>query len=81
MVYAQVDDLTMYYEEHGQPGGPPLALLHGFAHTGRISWNDQLDALGAGYHLLVPVRPHRLRRPSGARATVPDNRAGAGAER
>jgi pimeloyl-ACP methyl ester carboxylesterase len=29
-------------------------LLHGFTHTGRISWNEQLDALGTDYHLLVP---------------------------
>src|SRR5262249_44245165 len=53
MPYATVDDLTLYYEEHGLPDGPPLVLLHGFTETG-ASWSEQLAALGARYRLVVP---------------------------
>ena len=53
-MHARVEDMTIYYEEHGRQGAPPLVLLHGFTHTGRISWSEQLDALGADYRLVVP---------------------------
>jgi pimeloyl-ACP methyl ester carboxylesterase len=54
MPYATVDDLTMYYEEHGVPDGPPLVLLHNFTGTGATTWAAQLPALGARYRLVVP---------------------------
>jgi pimeloyl-ACP methyl ester carboxylesterase len=53
MPYASVDDLTLYYEEHGALDGPPLVLLHGFISSGR-SWERQLPAFGARYRLVVP---------------------------
>jgi len=60
-MYANVDDLTMYYEEHGAADGPPLVLLHGFTLTGRLTWNAHLDALGSAHHLVVPdLRGHGL---------------------
>src|SRR5687768_1738953 len=54
MPYATVDDLTMYYEEHGVPDGPPLVLLHNFTGTGAPTWAAQLPVLGARYCLVVP---------------------------
>src|SRR5215213_10026723 len=58
MPYATVGDLTMHYEEHGQPDGPPLVLLHVFTGTGPM-WRPQFDALGARYRLLAPdLRGH-----------------------
>ncbi len=54
MPYATVDDLTMYYEEHGPPGGPPLVLLHEFDECGATTWAAQLPAFGARYRLVVP---------------------------
>ena len=44
MPYATVDDLTMYYEEHGVPDGPPLVLLHGVLGDSR-DWRRQLEGL------------------------------------
>jgi pimeloyl-ACP methyl ester carboxylesterase len=59
MPYATVGDLTMYYEEHGVPEGPPLVLLHNFTGTGATTWAAQLPALGARYRLVVPdLREH-----------------------
>jgi pimeloyl-ACP methyl ester carboxylesterase len=48
-----VADLTMHYEEHGRPDGPPLVLLHNNTGTGAM-WRPQLAALGERYRLLVP---------------------------
>ena len=53
MPYVSVDDLAMFYAEHGRPDGPPLLLLHGFLATGEM-WAAQLGAFGARYRLLVP---------------------------
>lgn len=53
MPHAAVADLTMHYEEHGRPDGPPLVLLHGFTLTSTM-WRSQLQALGGRYRLLVP---------------------------
>jgi pimeloyl-ACP methyl ester carboxylesterase len=49
----RVNDLSLYYETHGVPDGPPLVLLHGFMSTG-ASWSEQLGALGERYRLVVP---------------------------
>ena len=45
--------LEMYYEQHGQPDGPAMLLLHGFNSWGHF-WRDQLEAFGARYRLVVP---------------------------
>src|SRR5262245_43629736 len=58
MPHALAGDLSMYYEEHGRPDGPPLVLLHGFTGTAAL-WQAQLDALGAHHRLVVPdLRGH-----------------------
>ena len=66
MPHVAAADLSMYYEEHGRAGGPPLVLLHAFTATGAL-WAGQFDAFGARYRLLVPdLRGHgRTQNPSG----------------
>ena len=60
-MYADVEGVTLYYEEHGNRDGPPLLLLHGFTLTGRLNWDAYLDSLGADYRLVVPdLRGHGL---------------------
>ena len=68
MPYVAVDDLTLYYEEHGRPDGLPLVLLHGFNGTG-AAWSTQLAAF-ARYRLLAPdLRGHgRTDNPGGLAA-------------
>ncbi|MEV7231122.1 MULTISPECIES: alpha/beta fold hydrolase [Polymorphospora] len=44
MSYATVDDLRMYYEEHGTAEGRPLVLLHG-----------ALSAIGTSFGALLPL--------------------------
>ena len=72
MPQTAVADLTMHYEEHGRPDGPPLVLLHAFTDTGAM-WRAQLDAFGARYRLLVarPARPWAHRQPRRPRRDEP----------
>jgi pimeloyl-ACP methyl ester carboxylesterase len=69
MPHLPVADLTLYYQEHGAPDGPPLVLLHGFNGTCDM-WDAQLDAFGAHYRLLAPdLRGHgRTDNPAGLQA-------------
>ena len=69
MATIMIDEMRMYYEEHGTPDGPPLVLLHGFTATGDF-WSNQFAAFGAHYRLLVPdLRGHgRTDNPDGAAA-------------
>lgn len=71
MPYATVNDLTMYYEEHGQPDGtPPLVLLHGFTDAADM-WTFQLADFGAHYRLIVPeLRGHGRTNNPGGRAAM-----------
>lgn len=69
MPYVMVDDLRIFYTEHGTPDGPPLVLLHSFLATGD-QWDRLLGPFGAHYHLLVPdLRGHgRTNNPGGLAA-------------
>jgi pimeloyl-ACP methyl ester carboxylesterase len=70
MPFAALDDLTMYYEEHGQPEGPPLVMLHGYLATAHF-WDEQLAAFGARYRLIVPdLRGHGRTNNPGGPATM-----------
>ncbi len=55
---AQLENIRLYYEEHGQ--GPPLILAHGHA-CGVRSWDPQLRGLTDRYRLIVyDARGHGL---------------------
>jgi len=50
MPFAQVNNINLYYERHGQ--GKPVVFLHGY--TGSCDdWKNQVDALPPGYRALV----------------------------
>lgn len=67
MTFVMIDDMRMYYTEHGNPDNPPLLLLHGFTSNGDF-WASQLPAFGARYRLIIPdLRGHgRTDNPGGA---------------
>lgn len=51
---ASFDGITLRYEEMGDPGGPPVLLLHGFPEFW-YSWRFQMPALAeAGFRVIVP---------------------------
>ena len=52
--FAPVNGVELAVTEAGDPGAPPILLLHGFPESAR-SWRHQLPALGAaGYHAIAP---------------------------
>ena len=58
MAFVMIDDMRMYYVEHGRPDGLPLMLLHGFTATGDF-WANQLPTFGTHCRLIVPdLRSH-----------------------
>jgi pimeloyl-ACP methyl ester carboxylesterase len=69
MAFTMIDEMQMYYAEHGKPDGPPLMLLHGFTGTGDF-WANQLTAFGTHYRLIIPdLRGHgRTDNPGGGTA-------------
>lgn len=70
MPYANVNDLVMYYEELGSPGGDPLLLLHGAGGTADDpigGWASLAPALAEEFRvLLIEHRGHgRTDNPAG----------------
>jgi pimeloyl-ACP methyl ester carboxylesterase len=50
----QTDTLEIAYEDSGNPGGPPVVLMHGFPDDAR-TWDGVVAALAtAGYRVVVP---------------------------
>jgi pimeloyl-ACP methyl ester carboxylesterase len=47
---------TIEYREEGDPGGPPVVLLHGLLMNDR-QWDLALPSLPSGYRYLLPVLP------------------------
>lgn len=54
MPYADIAGLNIYYEEHGDPLGPTLLLLHNFTGAGMTAWRHQIEPFGASFRLVVP---------------------------
>lgn len=69
MPYAKVNDLEIYYEQHGPEGAEPLFLLNGaFGVIGPDSdWSNQLDRFAQEYRVIVyEHRGHgRTKNPAG----------------
>jgi pimeloyl-ACP methyl ester carboxylesterase len=58
MAYLSINNVHMYYDEHGTPNGTPMVLLHGFSSYGGF-WEPQIPVFGARYRLIVPdLRGH-----------------------
>ena len=50
--YADIDDIRMYYEVHGE--GEAILLLHGGAGHGQRDWSKVIPILAPQYQLIVP---------------------------
>jgi pimeloyl-ACP methyl ester carboxylesterase len=59
MPTADIDGLPLWYEEHGDPDGPPLVALHGGIMTFEGSFGDVLPWLGKGRRVIgVELQGH-----------------------
>jgi pimeloyl-ACP methyl ester carboxylesterase len=64
---------TIEYREEGDPGGPPVVLLHGLLMNDAL-WNLSLPHLPPGFRYLLPVLPiggHRIPMRDDADLTLP----------
>lgn len=52
MTIAKINDIDMYYEEHGDPNAEPLLLIMGFA-MNATSWGLQIPAFAQRYHVIA----------------------------
>ena len=52
MTIAKINDIDMYYEEHGDPGAEPLLLIMGFA-MNATSWGLQIPAFAKRYRVVA----------------------------
>ncbi len=59
MNFKTFDQLSLYYETHGDPIAPPILLIHGLGADHEM-WNPQILSLpAAGYFVIVPdLRGH-----------------------
>lgn len=48
---------SVHWEAWGDPGHPPLLLLHNFLSSGRTAWGPMLPALSAHFRVLLPDLP------------------------
>lgn len=56
--HLRVDDIEVYWEEHGASDDPPLLLLHGFGESMAV-WSPYVDALSKDRRIvLVDLRGH-----------------------
>ncbi len=55
--FIEIDGISIYYIERGDPADPAVLLLHGFGGS-TFTWRDNLDALAAaGFHVIAFDRP------------------------
>jgi len=52
MTIARINDLDMYYEEHGDPAAAPVLLIMGFS-MNAAAWAPQIPPLAERYHVLA----------------------------
>jgi pimeloyl-ACP methyl ester carboxylesterase len=52
MSYVEIDGVPVWYEEHGDPAGPPLVALHGGIITFQGSFGDVLPWLNEGRRVI-----------------------------
>lgn len=52
MTIVKINDLDMYYEEHGDPNAEPLLLIMGFT-MNAASWAPQIPALSERYRVIA----------------------------
>jgi pimeloyl-ACP methyl ester carboxylesterase len=59
MAYEEIDGVPLWYEEHGDPNGPPLVALHGGVVTFGASFGDVLPWLAEGRRVIgVELQGH-----------------------
>src|SRR4051812_16507354 len=59
MPYEEIDGVRIWYEEHGDPAGPPLVALHGGIMTFQRSFGDVLPWVTEGCRVIgVELQGH-----------------------
>ncbi len=59
MPHAEIDGVPIWFEEHGDAGGPPLVALHGGVHTFGSSFGDVLPWLASDRRVIgVELQGH-----------------------
>src|SRR5437660_10004102 len=59
MPHEEIDGVPIWYEEHGDPAGPPLVALHGGILTFQRSFGDVLPWLAEGRRVIgVALQGH-----------------------
>src|SRR5436309_13473683 len=59
MAHVEIDGVPIWFEEHGDPGGPPLVALHGGMLTFEGSFGDVLPWLARGRRVIgVELQGH-----------------------
>ena len=53
---ADLDGLTVFYREAGDPAAPTILLLHGFPSSSHM-FRDLIPLLAADFHLVAPDYP------------------------
>src|SRR5512147_208499 len=54
--YADIEGLKVFYREAGDPGNPPMVLLHGFPSSSHM-YRNLMPALSDKFYLIAPDYP------------------------
>jgi pimeloyl-ACP methyl ester carboxylesterase len=55
--FVEVDGVRFHYQEAGEPEGPPMVLIHGFAASNLVWSKVFLEFAAAGYRVIAPDLP------------------------